>query len=441
MCDTVLAPPASTAAGTTIFGKNSDRQRNEAQAVDVVGGAEHAADVELRTTYLTIPQARATHAVLLSRPYWMWGAEMGANEHGVVIGNEGLYSRRASPQEPALLGMDLIRLGLERGATATEALEVITTLLARHGQGGNGGHLEPGYYHNGFMIADAREAYVVETVDRDWVVERVGDVRAISNEYSVGGRIEACSTGVPALLRELGWDGAAPPDHASFWKDPARSHVGSAHDRLTRSTTLLRRDRGAIAVADVQRILRDHGGGPGTWDPTDPHLFSVCVHGGAPPRIAQTAGSLVSDVRPDGSAVHWTTATSTPCIGIFKPVLLDVPLPDRGPRLSGRVDPATVWWRHERTNRAAVFAGFAAFEEGIAAERDALEADFRGRVAAIADADAPDRARVVADCWREAAEVEERWYARVAGARPTAQDAYHAAWIGINDAAGLPAVA
>jgi len=31
--------------------------------------------------------------------------------------------------------MDLVRLGLERATNADEALEVITGLLARHGQG------------------------------------------------------------------------------------------------------------------------------------------------------------------------------------------------------------------------------------------------------------------------------------------------------------------
>ena len=53
-----------------------------------------------------------THAVILSKPSWMWGAEMGANERGVVIGNEAVWSRCSDPDYdavPRLLGMDLLR--------------------------------------------------------------------------------------------------------------------------------------------------------------------------------------------------------------------------------------------------------------------------------------------------------------------------------------------
>ena len=63
-------------------------------------------------TYISIPQVPLTHAVVLSKPAWMWGAEMGANEHGVTIGNEAVWSRysdSAYDAVPRLLGMDLLR--------------------------------------------------------------------------------------------------------------------------------------------------------------------------------------------------------------------------------------------------------------------------------------------------------------------------------------------
>lgn len=63
----------------------------------------------LQCTYIQIPQVEQTHAVILSKPAWMWGAEMGANDQGVCIGNEAVWTREPVAPGEALLGMDLVR--------------------------------------------------------------------------------------------------------------------------------------------------------------------------------------------------------------------------------------------------------------------------------------------------------------------------------------------
>ena len=91
------------------------------------------------------------------------GAEIGINDHGLVIGNEAVFSKIPANKKPALLGMDLLRAALERAVTPHEAVQVVIDLLEEFGQGGNceqGGEL---YYHNSFIMAGAEDAWVLET--------------------------------------------------------------------------------------------------------------------------------------------------------------------------------------------------------------------------------------------------------------------------------------
>lgn len=64
---------------------------------------------KLQCTYIQISQVEQTHAVVLSKPAWMWGAEMGANDQGVCIGNEAVWTQEPVTPGEALLGMDLVR--------------------------------------------------------------------------------------------------------------------------------------------------------------------------------------------------------------------------------------------------------------------------------------------------------------------------------------------
>ncbi|TFG06730.1 MAG: peptidase C69, partial [Promethearchaeota archaeon] len=175
MCDTLVALGNSTKDNNVIFGKNSDRPQNEAQLITHVPRMKHSKGDELECTHISIPQVSETFAILLSQPWWMWGAEMGVNEYGVVIGNEAVHSLEPL-RSSGLLGMDLLRLGLERGRKAKEALFIIINLLENHGQGGGCSYEDPGWlYHNSYLIADSEKAFVLETADEWWIAKEVKD--------------------------------------------------------------------------------------------------------------------------------------------------------------------------------------------------------------------------------------------------------------------------
>jgi len=426
MCDTMAARGSAVVGGATLFAKNSDRERNEAQYLQLLPAQRYGRGAVVRCTYIAIPQAARTHAVLLSRPFWIWGAEMGANEHGVVIGNEAVHPRALPQRQRALIGMDLLRLGLERGATAAEAVGVITALLEQHGQGGSCGHLAARFYDNSFIVADRDEVYVVETIGRRWAVERAGPTRAISNTYTIV-KPTSASADLEAYARGQGWWSANRFDFAAAVTNPDNPGLPGARARCGRATERLAADAGRITPAHMMGYLRDHGagaGGPG-WHPQDIQGATICMHAADGARRGQSVGSLVSDLRAEG-ALHWVTGTSAPCTSVFKPVFVEDGLPEQGPIPGDVADTETLWWRHETLHRA-LLADYPEAMAEIGPERDALERTFIDRVSPLIGRPGGARRAAVAQCWREAAAAEAKWMKRVAG-RARLRPAYAAAW-------------
>jgi secernin len=446
VCDTFVALADATSDGSVILGKNSDREPNEAHEVVLVGAGDHSPGGALRCTYIDIPQVARTNAVLLAKPYWIWGAEMGSNEHGVVIGNEAVFTKVAHEEAPGLIGMDLLRLGLERAASASEAVEVITALLAEHGQGGNCGHTGELRYDNSFIVADPRAAYVLETAGRDWAVQQVTTARSISNAITIGGEFDAASPGLVATAVERRW--TRTPDDFDFgrcYSDTLYTRFSDARSRQCRTTDRLAARRGTLDVAAAMALLRDHGTDASDaahgWSPSRGPVAgllgqSVCAHAGfGPVRISQSTGSWVSHLAPDGTFTHWVTATSGPCTSVFKPVWFDSGVPATGPRPTGTYDPTTLWWSHEDLHRTTL-VDYAARLPLYSDELLELEARLRADAAAAAT---PEERRACSEAaFADAAASETRWLERVrgTGSRTDGPGLFGRAWRSFDRAAG-----
>lgn len=342
-CDTLVATRAGTADRSVIFAKNSDRLPDECQHLRVFPARDWASGSSVRCQYVTLPQVRHTFRVLGSQPFWLWGFEHGVNERGVVIGNEAIWTT-APRQQLGLLGMDLIRLGLERGATARQALDVITALLEEHGQGGSPRHNDPraACYDSSFILADPGEAWVLETSGRDWVARRIQQgVYSISNapclerDFDLASRALRARSGLN-FARDLGEYAAHPQT--------------SGRTRCTRSRQLLQERTGRIGVADMMAFLRDHGGADETQAPS---RFgpTLCAHSGMP-GTGQTAASMVAHLHRDG-VIAWCSLV-TPCISIFLPFFVDAAIPEVLAQGNATFSPASPWWRIKRLlDRAA----------------------------------------------------------------------------------------
>jgi len=444
MCDTIVATGEATVDGTTIFGKNSDREPNEAHHLLNVPAADHPPGSRVKCTYIDIPQVEHTYAVLLAKPFWIWGAEMGANEHGVAIGNEAVFAKVPYHKEnDTLIGMDLLRLGLERGSTAREALTVMTELLAEYGQGGQCGYSHKLFYHNSFIIADPQDAWVFETAGPHWAAKQIRGVYTISNGITIGSEWDLASPELVSHAIEKGWCKGRDDLHfARCYSDFIYTTFSYCRARRSRTYELLKAEEGKITPATFMAILRDHGeSAAGDWRPDWSPLTgaTVCLHAGLGPiRANQTTGSMVSLLHPD-HPTHFMTGTAAPCTSIFKPFWLDAQLPDMGPQPTGTYDPKALFWRHEALHRATL-SDYATRIKLYQGERDVLEQEFVAGAIDCVSGSAAERAAFSTKCLTEADAAEARWLESVSGARlQTRRNPLHTvAWRWFDRQAHMP---
>ena len=387
MCDTFCYRSGSR----MWFGKNSDREPNEAHEVFFVKGQVNDPGTKVKCTYLEIPEASQTYDVLLCKPVWMWGAEMGVNSHGVSIGNEAVFTRGRTPEEPALTGMDLLRLALQRSASARNALDCITGLLTTHGQGGNCGFSHPFYYNNSFLIADRNETWVLETIGRDWAAKKFLTSAAISNSLTLRSDWNEVSPGFRGLH-----------DLAGEKSDPLVTKFSQAALRRDCVMEGLNKFTPEGSIKQAFDVLRSHhGSAPIPRDSLTTN--TVCMHAGfGPIRIDQTTGSFVVDFHED-QMVIWITGTSAPCLSVFHPVMLN------GHKNDTLISPEGDWRQNETLHRSAIFCP-EEIVQTFRLERDVLEEDFIADMASASSV--KDRLNVIELCKKRRQEFLIRWRER-----------------------------
>ncbi|HLK12609.1 MAG TPA: C69 family dipeptidase [Candidatus Binatia bacterium] len=383
MCDTLVALPQATRDGVALFAKNSDRPARECQRIVQLPHRRHPPGARVRCQYVEVPQVPETAAVLGSQPHWLWGLEHGVNEHRVAIGNETVFAREPLG-DTGLLGMDLVRLGLERARTAAEALEVMTALLEAHGQGGSGQLHLHWPYHNGFLIADPTSAWILETSGRHWAARPVDGVGNVSNGLAIGADWTRGSADLTTFAVAQGWwpPAAGRVDFAAAYADESGVPPHQCAPRRRRAATLLAEGAGGLGPASLRAILRDHYDAgpvhrPRAFD--DPCFFSLCMH--ADP-LDNTTAAMVARLPADPTAlaVAWVCLGS-PCTGAFLPLYPAGTIPPRLALGGGAPEPASPWWRM-RALLELVERDFARWGTVVRARWDEFEAALEREAAA-----------------------------------------------------------
>jgi hypothetical protein len=279
---------------------------------------------------LEIPQVRRTQTVLGLRTHHSTGYRAGLNGAYVAAGCLPLEVRLRGSQ-PGLSGPNLVRLVLERSRSAHQGMEVLIDLLDRYGQG----VLSDANYSSGcdhaFLIADPREAILIETAGKHWVAQEIGSVRALVSSRTIRQDWDRIS---PALSEFVIGEGSWPADGSKVDFIDAIGDAPEQHPRAFkrwgRAMLLLEEQNGHIDSGIVRRLLRDHGDGlEGAWMPSIDHLSrGACRHAGALAGSATQASFMACLAEHSPLPPLAWVAFGAPCRSVYFPVVLCRRIPE-----------------------------------------------------------------------------------------------------------------
>lgn len=326
--DMVVALGSATVDGCTLFAHNSSQPARQYQVLKRIPGRSFSAGEKIRTALLEIPQVKQTHTFVGSQPAGSWGCSHGVNEHGLAVGCTQ-FRTKLRCQGQFLLDTELVRLVLERARTACQAIDVLTDLVERFGQG-----LAPqaGEGDSSFLLADPGEAHVIQTAGKHWVSQQVQETRAVSDGSTIRQDWDRIARGLAShAIAEEWWPGDGSKLDFTGAVGEA-SPAPSSLQRWGRATLLIEQQSGHIEPVFLRRLLTDHyEGQPGEVDPfhdlSPRGSIPLCQHGGSAGLV--TTASLIAQLgnQPERPTLMWWSF-GPPCISVYLPIFLEGELPE-----------------------------------------------------------------------------------------------------------------
>jgi hypothetical protein len=322
MCDTFILSNPSSGEKKRYFAKNSDREISEMQIPVYISKNGSSSDEGLILEYsekyqkgtklltkkylFDSSEIKQKYSVILSKPVWMWGGEIGVNEKGLAIGNEAVYSKLTSP-EPAegLLAMDVLRAALECCGTAEEALEFLIRLTEKHSMSADGGYKNIYCYDSSFLIMDVKKGYVFETAGKEWASKEIDANWFISNAYSIETEYDRISGNNKNV------------NFKTEFEDRERALEKAGDYRRERGLAKLNARPADNAL--VKEVLRSH---LNDSEEIKPGCRAICRHPAEENEICTTASMYVEYM--GDSFILWIANSPFPCMSVYLPYAFNV---------------------------------------------------------------------------------------------------------------------
>jgi len=265
-CTTIIVGKELTKDKVIIHAHNEDMGMETVGRLWHVSAKQYSKDATISVPYVTIKQPKKTLS------YWASGNSkltqglgtsqtqlpydsilVGMNENGVTMACNWAFSREAKREKKGIRRYAIRQLILERAVSAKAGVELIGKFIDSHGQADHGGLI--------YVLADSKEAWVVETTTHHWVAKKIRDneIWVSANRFRIGTTYDLSSKQLVENAKTKGWfdPKKGPFNFSQAYGDPEKMNQKYDKERENRVLELLEIRKGKISEEDLFSVLRD----------------------------------------------------------------------------------------------------------------------------------------------------------------------------------------